>query len=345
MPQPMTIGLLGSGEMKVEAAISLIEDLAEVADPVTVIVAADEKNWTPTLSGITEFLADNDVAFELVIDDGSDVPAEVTEAAQSTHKVARPAQKVVALLERAEGDKRLVVLWDDENEDAVKATERAVDRGIKALDLTAGLEELTFDGDADEPGVEPAVGATEADEADEANEQATEVVDDGLDKLGVRALRNLVEEEAGLSRKVVGSMDKGACIAALRDHRAAGTAPADAEDEVEDEADEATEEATAPAAEADPDEAQQSTVAVPSNASSGGAVSATMGMAADDYLDRQARQEALFRACDFHTAETDVDTVVRTAHRFKAFLTGEQVVAGRPRRDGSPAQPRIRSAG
>lgn len=339
MPKPITIGLLGPAETPSDTAIALLEDLTEVNDPVRVVIAASETHYTPTVDAIVAFLIENEVPFDLVTDETSDLADEVTEAAASTTKVARVAQKVVSLLERSDGDKVLTVLWDDEDDDCATAAERAIDKGIKVLDLAAGLEEIGLKPEGDEAPLPDDEAAAAAEDEDEVG--PSEVEDDGLDKLKVRALRNLVEEQLGLARKVVGGMDADACRAALR--AAKGTTPEPDEDEVEvqDDVDgdqqEAEREAQVERMEELREQAEDRAEDIAAGTFSEVTASSVLAPVHDGYHRELAAKLAVEYA---EGRDVDPDALIRIAHRLRSFLANEQTVPGRPRKDGSPAQPR-----
>lgn len=248
----MTIGLLGSGKASIKTASALIGDLTEGAADVTFVVPVTKTHFTADIEAILEWAHDEGHKYIAVLDDTSadekDL-ADYVEAAQDTFKVAKPAVKVVNLLERAD-DGRLLMLWDDEDEDCMTALERAVDREVPALDLTNGLDVLQFDDPAAASAEEgEVVKPAKDDDEDGTPERTVEASDeddpvaefapqDDLDSLGVRKLRDMAEEELGMSRRKVGQMSKPDCIAALREARG-GTPEASPSPKAQEDADEA----------------------------------------------------------------------------------------------------------
>lgn len=332
----MTIGLLGTGKASIKTAAELIGDLTANAADVTFVVPVTPSHFTSDIEAILEWAHDEGHKYIAVLNDESadtkDL-ADYIEAAEQTFKVAKPAVKVVNLLERAD-DGRLLMLWDDEDDDCMTALERAVDREVPALDLTNGLDVLQFDDPASEL-AEPGEVKKAAKDDDETPERSVEAVDeddpvaefapkDDLDSLGVRKLRDMVEEELGLTRRKVGQMSKDDCIDALRKARSGGQeAPAARED------DEAGDEAQQPSrarqrAVQDDDEpvirtaehSMQDDLDAELREKDAGTVVNVASFAPNDF---QLRVEALNYACKH---DESADKIVERAKAYLAFLRG-----------------------
>lgn len=313
MASPMTVGILGTGTVASKAALALLEDLTEVADPISFVFAADQANWTDTAQDIAEFIAENEVPFTLVVDDEADPGDDFKEAAQTVVKVARPGIGVVRQLERAEGEKRLVVLFSEDDEDGLKAIERAIDKGIPALDLTAGLEPLVFGDDVDQPAA-----------ADDDDDSPAVLAEEPAEK-PKRKRRTKAEMEAARAAEAAAK---------------AGDEPLPDDEQV----------AAQEAGDDDEDEPRRAEHSMQDDLDSEGRegreVPTAYATVRDaEWAERSVRDRALDLAISFHSSrESEAADVVKTAHLFRGFLTDQpvQTTPGRPRADGSPAQPRER---
>lgn len=328
----MTIGLLGTGKASIKSASALIGDLTESATDVTFVVPVTPTHFTSDIEAILEWAHDEGHKYIAVLDDTSadtkDL-ADYIEAAEQTFKVAKPAVKVVNLLERAD-DGRLLMLWDDEDDDCMTALERAVDREVPALDLTNGLDVLQFDDPASESAEEGEVkkSAKDDDEEDGTPERTVEAADDDdpvaefapkddLDTLGVRKLRDMVEEELGLTRRKVGQMSKDDCIDALRKHRSGGqeTPASRDDDEGGDEAQQPTR-ARERAAQREEEPTEDEPVAA--QQVKGESVQATVDVEWQTQRLREAALDFAIRSA----GEAKPDAVVTRAEAYLAFLRG-----------------------
>lgn len=157
----LTIGFIGSGEVEADTIASLVGDFVEAnggAENVTFIIPLTEDFFTDAVKAVAEFASEQDIAYEVVIDDSTEKKRGLKgylSGAQAQHKVARVGNKVVSLLEKAASAK-LFVAYNEEDTEAGKVLEKAIEKEIEALDLTQGLYKLEFDdpnasGDDDEP--------------------------------------------------------------------------------------------------------------------------------------------------------------------------------------------------
>lgn len=172
---PLTLGVFGSGTTSIKGATALIEDLIEAnGGKARIIVPVTEDHWTEGIEAIADLAMENGHTLEVVTDDSTakfrPVKPFVTKATKQ-HKSARPGTKIVSLTADAGG--KVIVFWDDENDEIYDVIEAAADAGVDALDICAGLEKIELAPD------EPAAAAPDiADDLAEAPDEDEEADDD-----------------------------------------------------------------------------------------------------------------------------------------------------------------------
>lgn len=355
-PKALLIGVIGIGETTSEIAEALLTDLTAPYEEVALVVAAADQFWSTTTDDIMDWSEQNNIGYS-ALTDGE--PAKdfvsVLEDASETVKAARLPIKMAQLLAEAKTENDVVLLvlgntQDPEDPEAEVAVNKALELGVKTLDLLNGLEEFEFDEEGQD------------DSVDHAALDAKRVGDD-YDDLGVRALRAKLREHPNKidSDRAIGQLNKDDAIAALRradQAQAQGDAPEEVVQEQDDPKAESTRRARRAfaegAAEGTGDEAQSlprsrgADVIVDQDdeldSDGGPAVlnesAATHPVASTDgasHEDEILRLEALRLAVQSGASGTEV---IPTAERFAIYLRGERKAPGRPRADGSPAQRR-----
>lgn len=146
----LTLGFIGSGEVSVKNMTALLKDLIQAhGKTAKFIVPMTTAHWTESLASVVEFAEDHDHTIEAVIDDDTKAAKKHLPLARKTHKAEDVPTALVGLLDGPTA--KLIVLWDDDDEEMEDAAVLAEEQGIETLDLTAGLDVVELaEGDADE---------------------------------------------------------------------------------------------------------------------------------------------------------------------------------------------------
>lgn len=172
----ITIAFAGSGDVDSENVKALLNDWLGTGEEdeegfpvlddrvINLVFPLTKSHLSPGLQTVLEWSAYADLPYQAVTDDSSSQKVKnAVDEAEGTFKVANVNHKIISLLEEAEGEKFLVLLWgeegDEQSEDLLDA---AGMRGIPVKDLTAALDELSFEEDspAQEPEPEPVEDGT-----------------------------------------------------------------------------------------------------------------------------------------------------------------------------------------
>lgn len=187
----LTLGFVGSGKIEKKNAFALLTDLIDASGGNAKFILPMTKGfWNEYLVIVSDFAIDNNIPVEAVVDDTTAKMREVKHLLASVrkqHQSAAAAHKLAALLEEAR-DGRLVVLWDDEDEEALDAVRAADGKGVALLELTRGLDRIELvadDEDEEEPVTdeveEPEEEAEEAEPEDDEEEEEAEEEEAGED--------------------------------------------------------------------------------------------------------------------------------------------------------------------
>jgi hypothetical protein len=350
---PLAVAVIGTGETPTKNVEALLNDYTTPYADVAFILPVDDEHWSSTLADVHAWAVENDIPYVAVTDGSTPSKAlvPILEGADSTQKVARVSTKVVQLLAQEAGDGAdvaLLVAWDDDDQEAATAVTKALSSSVTALNLCDGLDPFEFD---DEDGDDEAKETAELKAAESSRE--SEPTDD-YDSKGIRALRALLREhpnKGDLTDRKIGQLEKDAAIELLRELDA-GDAPSaapvpDAEPQEETRTTKARRAFAEGVAEASGDEAQ----ALPRSRGADilenegddpivatqivdkGIGVAAPGPANEEYL----RQRALELAVQ---SGAGPEGVIPLALKMEVYLRGERQSSGRPRADGTPAQPR-----
>jgi len=118
-----------------------------------------EDHLSSGLMNVIEWSGDVDLPFTAVTDkaDRSKVVANIVEDAAEVIEATNVNAKIIDMLARAEGEGVLVLLWgegdDAGDEDTEMLLDLALAENVKVVDLTAGLDDMTFA--EEEPAPEP----------------------------------------------------------------------------------------------------------------------------------------------------------------------------------------------
>lgn len=343
---PLTIGLIGTGETSARNVEALLNDYTSTYAEVTAVLPVDDAHWTPTIEAAYDWITENDIPFVAVTDGSSPSKkiAPILEKADSTIKVARVSTKMVSLLqqEASEGaEVALMVAWDDDDAEASTAVTKALTAEVTALNLLDGLDPFEFD-DEEQPAEEPT--------------EATAGAPDEYDDMGVRKLRALLRERADehdIPDRTIGTLTEEDARKALRniDAGRGKAAPAEEPDEAQ------TETRTTRARRAFAEGASEGQDEVrPLPRSKGSDILETEDddtpMALDTSLDQpeQAETTTVAEVGDDILRLEALELAIRggksgaeaiaDAMKYEVYLKGQRQSAGRPRSDGTPAQPR-----
>lgn len=146
MPKSATLGFIGKGDVSARNVKALLTDELEQVTSPKFILPITKDHWTETLADVAQYAIKNDIPFEAVTDDSTAKlkdAKDVLGEALKTHKVARVTSKLVGILADSPNPK-LVIAWDDEDDEAVRAFTLADKDDIDAYDFCSGLDKLRF---------------------------------------------------------------------------------------------------------------------------------------------------------------------------------------------------------
>jgi len=122
-----------------------------------------EDHLSSGLMNVIEWSGDVDLPFTAVTDkaDRSKVVANIVEDAAEVIEATNVNAKIIDMLAHAEGEGVLVLLWgegdDAGDEDTEMLLDLALAENVKVVDLTAGLDDMTFADETPEPEPEPEI--------------------------------------------------------------------------------------------------------------------------------------------------------------------------------------------
>lgn len=163
----ITLGFIGTGEIKPKTTRSLLADLIEAAEGnARFLIPVTKDLWNDGLATVVAYAEAQQIPYEVITDESTATlkgsAPEAVEGALKSHKVARPVAKLVGTLAKAP-QPTLIVLWDDEDDTLFTAAELAIEEHIPVLDLTSGLDEVELAEEEDgEEASEPADDEEEA---------------------------------------------------------------------------------------------------------------------------------------------------------------------------------------
>jgi len=176
----VTIGFLGTGEMKVDPATTVIEEYLNSAaspdDPVRFVFPLTSEEFSDSMHELVTMAQASKIAYEVVSTGSITKRAmiEVSQSATKTYTVPDIWTQMEAILVDALPKSTLMVLWDDEREELNDIAGRFIDAGIEVRDLKAGGHVLAFEetGTQEEP--EPEDEDEDDEEAEQPEDEAEE---------------------------------------------------------------------------------------------------------------------------------------------------------------------------
>lgn len=186
--QGITIGFMGTGEMEVNAATTLLEEFINNSvkpdEPARFVFPLTADEFTDSMAGLATMAKASKIAYEVVTNQQEKARrghTEVASGAAKTYHVPDVFTQIEAIL--ADAPKAaLMVLMDPKRKDELdESIHKFVDAGIKVYNLTNALNELGEDeAEALEPeAAEPEEAEVSEDEdEDEVSEEDEDEVDD-----------------------------------------------------------------------------------------------------------------------------------------------------------------------
>lgn len=173
----ITLGFVGSGKVEKKNVNALLRDLIDASGgSAKFILPMTRTYWNPNLALIAAFAVEQGIPFEAIVDESTAKMRDLKEylgTARRQHQAAAAAVKLATLLEGAR-EASLIVLWNDEDEDALDAVRAADEKNVPLLELTRGLDRIELTDDEAEDDDEE----VEHDEDDEDVEPESDEVDD-----------------------------------------------------------------------------------------------------------------------------------------------------------------------
>lgn len=170
----LTLGFIGTGKVSKRDVYAQLDDYIEAhaENGARFILATARDLWSPGLATVRRYAVDKDIPFE-VVHDGT-APPEALESARETTRVKTVEWRFFSKLVNAGEKARAILLWDDADEDYSREVyDMAATHEVEALDLTKGLQTLTY---TDVPDSEEAEELTvEPDEPEQEEEVAVAV--------------------------------------------------------------------------------------------------------------------------------------------------------------------------
>lgn len=161
------------GKVEKRNAHALLRDwVDERGGTAKFIVPMTKAHWNTGLAAVCDFAAEHNLMVEAVVDESTSRVKELApylKQVRKQHQAAAPVTKLVALLE-AGRKPHLLVLWDDEDEDALQALMKADDAKIPMFDLARGMDPVLLTDDGEEEQEQVTLSSPEDDEADEEEE-------------------------------------------------------------------------------------------------------------------------------------------------------------------------------
>lgn len=168
MSTPITLAFAGSGDVDIDNVKALLNDFVGLGDEdadgwpeptdreVTLIFPLTKEHLSDGIETVLEWVEYADLPFVAVTDKVKNRAVDkILRDAEDTEVVDNVTAKVVELLQKAEGEKHLILLWGDGSEEAELLLDAAEQAGIKAKDLSAGLDDISFESPDEEPEPEP----------------------------------------------------------------------------------------------------------------------------------------------------------------------------------------------
>lgn len=169
MSTPITLAFAGHGDVDLDNVKGLLNDFvglgeedadgypAESDREIRLIFPLTKAHLSDGIETVLEWTEYADLPFDIVTDKVKNRAVDkYLKDADNSEMVDNVTAKTVELLQKAEGEKYLILLWgEDGSEEAELLLDAAEQKGIKAKDLTAGLDDLAFGEDEQQEDPEP----------------------------------------------------------------------------------------------------------------------------------------------------------------------------------------------
>lgn len=202
-PKGTTLGFIGTGDAAEGTIGPLLDDLIESeGGAIKFIIPVSKQHLTDAMADVVAYAVEKEIPYEAVHDSAAAAMKKGTikdalGGASKTHSITRLPGKVVSLLTNADNPK-LLVLWDDEDEESLKAVDKALENEIECRDLSEGLVKLeadTGEGGEEEPGDDEPTGDGEnGEEPGEDAGEAEPYTEEELAEFSLKDLKAICEE-------------------------------------------------------------------------------------------------------------------------------------------------------
>jgi hypothetical protein len=178
---PLTLGIAGSGQLDVKLIAPILDDLTEGREVADLYLPVTDSDYTDEVAAVVAWAKDNDIAYTTLSDEDATKDGElkrIIEASEDDYDAGDSAGK--AVVEMLAGDEknpvadgRLLMFMDAEQDEDVAVFEEAAEQEVPAFDLCNGLLPISFDEDDAGDGEGAADGAPEPEAEDEPAVGAT----------------------------------------------------------------------------------------------------------------------------------------------------------------------------
>ena len=160
---PITLAFAGDGPVTQANVRELLNDWLgygpvgdngfpeETDREINLIFPISKEHLTPAVQEVLDWSEWVDLPYTAVhnADTSADIKKILDDATNPLIKATNINAKVIELLREVEGEKYVIISWGEGSDVAEVLLDLATDAGIKCLQLDAGLDDLTFDNDAD----------------------------------------------------------------------------------------------------------------------------------------------------------------------------------------------------
>lgn len=162
MGRNIVLGFAGPGKVSRNSIEDLLGDYLKKYDGVLAVIPASDEYLSKTVLMLLDWAVDNKVSYEAIFDVETRKNKAILDESEEEFEVDNVslalADRLVAARQNGD-DARLIVAWGEDEEPVDRAaTEKLVDlaqaKDLKVLDLTAALDDLRFDTE-EEPEPEP----------------------------------------------------------------------------------------------------------------------------------------------------------------------------------------------
>jgi hypothetical protein len=187
------IGILGAGNVSRKTALALLEDHYEAIEGVKRLVlpipTGEIEDLSPVVGYAAAWAMSLNVDYDVVLPQGVDAVdkkiEEIVDNAVAVHRTAKVSLGLVRSLEQGDD---LLLAWDDEDKECMRALIAADKNGINAKDICDGLTDLVVgdgedDDDTESTPVEQAPTFAEIPEVTAIRQQVQQILDTAVSQI------------------------------------------------------------------------------------------------------------------------------------------------------------------